>query len=123
MSHITRLKISIVNKFKLMSIVQDMGYTCIDSTRVITAHDDAEVRADMYLKEHPSVGFSKRDGAHEIVGEFWRTGLNESRFKKEIESRYSLSSIMDEASQYGYVMGGDIVVKRDGSLEVELLQA
>ena len=88
MSHISKLKCKGLNdKDLIISALKEMGFNIVDGA--VVGHGSLSADTEFRLSEKKSIGFAKdEEENYNVVGDFWRTGIEEDEFVHKLETNY-----------------------------------
>jgi len=69
------MMISITSRVDIENALHRMNLTLVREKKEVHAHDGVTTDVDMYLREHPGIGFKREKTGYKVHGDFWRNPL------------------------------------------------
>lgn len=113
-----------VDKDFLMRALQEMGLGLNNNTKIVGRYESREANVDGALTrngEELPLGLTicGDDGCVHVAGDFWSTGLNETKFTEDLGRIYQKINMVAQAELAGYTVE-NVEETADGGVEIEI---
>ena len=107
MSHLSRIKTTMVEKEFLLKALEESGYSCETGSNLsVKSYDGERVNVDIKIRGKlfsSAIGFQKKENGYECVADWWGVrGISKKDFLQKVKQRYAYHAALTKLEAQGF---------------------